>query len=620
MHGDMFNKAKKEFKMRFYSGFVIIFLLILIIEVNLAEAGSTKIWDTKVLEKNPDGTGRQFYSFMSSLSWANKANWVQVPYGKTNYVFKGETVIENGNFWLVFHSTGFDSPFMYPNFNGTPGTVGELYGKANVNGTLKFNLYKKSVTILKNSLDEVSVMVDAGLLEGENQIVYTILKDANWFKEEPYNNYQYDFAIHSSPNRFAAAIQDDGEGDDLVVDPQKETQLNVEQHKQFYPESYRNNMILQEITVGGKNFIYMLISPDPDATKSYIDVYKAIDNSMRLGTIRGNAKKDKSNYAMYIGVLNYENIFRHEAVNKYISANETYSSSFKPSIPGRWRMSARVNSVYYTSDVYDGNFKFTSPVSGTLEVLAMYLYDRTSVTPASVSTPMDVYRNINGQTLPNVPILNISRPEGNYVSNSGFESGTTSWTFFSNGAGTFTVGTPFIEGTKAANLTLISSGANIQLYQTGIILESNTSYKLSFAAYSTSGNDLTARLIKHTSPYTVYIPDFKVNLSTGWQTFTTEFTSRGFSGTVNDGRLQFWLAPFAEAGDIYYIDDIRLEKAIVNFSLDDLNNDGVVDINDLEVIYLYIYETTTSPGPNYDINKDEKVDLYDMILVSNKIT
>jgi len=29
---------------------------------------------------------------------------------------------------------------------------------------------------------------------------------------------------------------------------------------------------------------------------------------------------------------------------------------------------------------------------------------------------------------------------------------------------------------------------------------------------------------------------------------------------VSDGRLQFWLAPFAASGDNYYIDDIRLEK------------------------------------------------------------
>jgi len=49
-------------------------------------------------------------------------------------------------------------------------------------------------------------------------------------------------------------------------------------------------------------------------------------------------------------------------------------------------------------------------------------------------------------------------------------------------------------------------------------------------------------------------------LTAGWQTFTTEFTTKGFTGTVNDGRLLFWFASFAAAGDIYYIDNVRLEK------------------------------------------------------------
>jgi len=115
-------------------------------------------------------------------------------------------------------------------------------------------------------------------------------------------------------------------------------------------------------------------------------------------------------------------------------------------------------------------------------------------------------------------------------------------------------------GTKAAKLALSSGGANIQLYKTSIKLEPNTRYRLSFAAYSTTGHDMTVKLFKHVSPYTSYKPDFTANLGTNWQTFTTEFTATGFTGTVNDGRLMFWLAPFAAKGDKYYIDNVRLEK------------------------------------------------------------
>jgi len=40
----------------------------------------------------------------------------------------------------------------------------------------------------------------------------------------------------------------------------------------------------------------------------------------------------------------------------------------------------------------DQPFTFHSPVKGTLDYLLMHLWDRTEKTPATVWTPMDVYR------------------------------------------------------------------------------------------------------------------------------------------------------------------------------------------------------------------------------------
>lgn len=148
----------------------------------------------------------------------------------------------------------------------------------------------------------------------------------------------------------------------------------------------------------------------------------------------------------------------------------------------------------------------------------------------------------------------------NLLSNQGFESGSTSWLFYTGGSGTFGISSPGHEGNNAAKLALSSSSTNIQLYQTDITLEANTLYRLSFTAYSTTGRDMVVNLVQHDSPYTYYGLSFTPDLGTGWQTFTTEFRTRGFSGTVNDGRLMFQLAQFAAARDIYYIDDIRLEK------------------------------------------------------------
>jgi len=120
--------------------------------------------------------------------------------------------------------------------------------------------------------------------------------------------------------------------------------------------------------------------------------------------------------------------------------------------------------------------------------------------------------------------------------------------FYTNGGGTFLNDVSGPLSPSAGHVTISQPGSNVQLYQTGITLEPNTRYQLSFAAYSTMGHDVTVRLFKHVSPYTVYMPEYTANLGMGWTTFSTEFTSSGFTGIVNDGRLMFWLAPYAANG------------------------------------------------------------------------
>jgi len=148
----------------------------------------------------------------------------------------------------------------------------------------------------------------------------------------------------------------------------------------------------------------------------------------------------------------------------------------------------------------------------------------------------------------------------NLIQNPGFESGTSPWIFYTSETGTFSMASPGFEGSNAAKLALNNGGKNIQLYQKGLTLEPDTRYWLSFSAKSNTGHDVNVRLIKHVSPYTNYGLDFTADLDTNWQTFTTEFTTTGFTDTVNDGRLMFWLAPFAASGDTYFIDGVRLEK------------------------------------------------------------
>lgn len=147
----------------------------------------------------------------------------------------------------------------------------------------------------------------------------------------------------------------------------------------------------------------------------------------------------------------------------------------------------------------------------------------------------------------------------NLISNGGFESGVIApWTFWDPAVLTFSIVSPGNEGNYAAMIKLKSIGSNMQLYQYPVSMEPNTRYRLSFAANSTYGGDITVRLIKHVGG-TPYAPDFSPLIETYWQTFSTEFTSSG--SAMNDARLMFWfVGRGARAGEAYFIDNVQLEK------------------------------------------------------------
>ena len=126
----------------------------------------------------------------------------------------------------------------------------------------------------------------------------------------------------------------------------------------------------------------------------------------------------------------------------------------------------------------------------------------------------------------------------------------------------FNLLSPGYEGNNAANLALSKIGTNMQLYQSNIKLEPKTRYRVSFAGRSTFGHDVRLRLFKQISPYPMYGLDYTAPLTSNWGLFTTEFNTSGFTGNVTDGRLQFYLLPFAKAGDIYNIDNVILEKVV----------------------------------------------------------
>ncbi len=149
----------------------------------------------------------------------------------------------------------------------------------------------------------------------------------------------------------------------------------------------------------------------------------------------------------------------------------------------------------------------------------------------------------------------------NVVGNPGFENGDASWSFFTNGAGGLSAASPGYTGARAARINISQAGSNVQLYQTNVPLDPCSNYRLSFTAQSNSGDDVDVVVFKHDSPYTNYgLGWSRMDLRQSWATHIVDFTTVAFATPVADARLQFWLTPYAVAGDEYWFDDIVLFK------------------------------------------------------------
>jgi Carbohydrate binding domain/Secretion system C-terminal sorting domain len=157
------------------------------------------------------------------------------------------------------------------------------------------------------------------------------------------------------------------------------------------------------------------------------------------------------------------------------------------------------------------------------------------------------------------PAATLSPQDANLIKNPGFESGTASWSFYSNGSASFNIASPPYTGTASGRVTINTAGTNIQLYQVGISLQPDTMYEITFAARSNSGHDLEVSIGKFGSPYTNYgLLPFVCDLTGDWTVFTTSFRSANFTSPVSDARLQFWLVPYAASGDEFWVDDVAL--------------------------------------------------------------
>ncbi len=128
-------------------------------------------------------------------------------------------------------------------------------------------------------------------------------------------------------------------------------------------------------------------------------------------------------------------------------------------------------------------------------------------------------------------------PGKNILNNSDFDAGTSAWTFYTDGSGSVQQVSPGYDDNQALSLVIAQGGTNVQLYQNGIPLEVGTKYRLSFAAYSSTGNGMDVELQQHGAPYANYGLNTHISLSTSWASYSRGVRSNcpesGFGRTTH---------------------------------------------------------------------------------------
>ncbi|MFN0158456.1 MAG: carbohydrate binding domain-containing protein [Bacteroidota bacterium] len=153
------------------------------------------------------------------------------------------------------------------------------------------------------------------------------------------------------------------------------------------------------------------------------------------------------------------------------------------------------------------------------------------------------------------------------IKNGDFWPELSPWIFSTNGVGQTQISNFVNYGVKL-DLTIDQPGSTMQLYQSGISLEPNTIYKLTFCVEGST--NMSVSLFRHDAPYTNYglnnvLIDIIGNPSQcgGGEIV---FRTKNFATRVANARLRFWFVPYAHAGDWYEFYGVQLAKVVTKGS------------------------------------------------------
>jgi hypothetical protein len=168
----------------------------------------------------------------------------------------------------------------------------------------------------------------------------------------------------------------------------------------------------------------------------------------------------------------------------------------------------------------------------------------------------------------------------NQITNGGFESGLSPWTFAVTNDGsasaTASVDTSnYYSGTASVKIAVASAGTaayHIDLEQDGLSVTSGTEYTIRFWANASAAENVVLSMQGGAPSYANYGLCTSVEVVPGWNQYSVSFLA---NTTASDGRLEFW---FGNATGNIWLDNVQLTAAPQRLYRRDFTN-GVVLLN-----------------------------------------
>jgi hypothetical protein len=415
---------------------VVFIVAILVLAISGLASADPAIWDTGK---------RVTYKHYGLEAWEYHDSWTEVAKGTTGSV-TNDLVLEGASFWISLHGSDYDSNFGYmkggrisePTALDAPSRKNEMYRSYDTpNGYRAYGDGSETHEILINTEDEIVVRSHSyprSKPDG-NWVVttdYRILKGKKCVEIIPVHQAS-EQGFHGE-SKIIVVPDGNGPGDDYVADAYDFADGGVGQV--YFPEG---KMFLDFFMEG--DGIWLMTWPTPSTAKpraiwqydgwpcgwDYVDGEPdgVLPNIWSSPFAHFGNNGDES---IFVGFLNgqwthcywnYQNIKQHLAVGTKLSSwqitfsrSPKYHDDWKPVYPAIYRLIGKIDGNFHTQevDVQDTSepVEFNIPVTGTLEYVLIYMYDRNAKTPSDISTPMDIYREtINPDTTP--PVITLKK-------------------------------------------------------------------------------------------------------------------------------------------------------------------------------------------------------------------